>query len=310
VFPVSDRAFDVREVLSEEAKRHGVTVFFGQKVQEVLCKSPGFMVAISSQEICTDKVIMATGGISYPNTGSTGDGLRMAEALGHTIVPPRPALVPLVTVETWPGSLAGISMDRVTISTRPKDRKVTEFGAILFTQDGIGGPVVLNLSRHLTDYLPSPQNPIPVYVDLMPMKADDELERQAIQWSQVSPKKTIVHWVAGLVPRRLAALLVGQAGCPEDLQASQWSKEHRRRLVKVIKALELHIVATRPMAEATVTRGGVDTRQIDPKTMESRICPGLFFAGEVLDVDGPCGGYNLQVCWSTGALAGRSAAGP
>jgi predicted Rossmann fold flavoprotein len=265
-------------------------------------------VVITGREICADKVVLASGGLSYPDTGSTGDGLRMAEALGHTIIPPRPALVPLVTQENWPGSLAGVSVDRVTVSARPHGRKVAESGAMLFTQDGIGGPAILNLSRHLTDCLPNRTDPIQVHVDLVPAMSDDDLERRARQWAQASPKKTIGQVLADLVPRRLAAVVAGQAGGAGDLQTCQLTKEARRRLVAVLKTLELHIVGTRPMAEATVMRGGVDAGQIEPKTMESRICPGLFFAGEVIDVDGPCGGYNLQICWSTGALAGRSAA--
>jgi len=308
VFPATDRAKDVREVLLEEAQRHGVTILYGRKVLEVLLRPPTLAAVTARQEICADKVVLASGGLSYPDTGSTGDGLRMAEILGHTLIPPRPALVPLVTQEKWPGSLAGVSVDRVTVSARPHGRKVAESGAMLFTQDGIGGPSILNLSRHLTDYLPNRTDPIQVHVDLVPAMSDDDLEGRALQWAQASPKKTIGQVLADLVPRRLAALVAGQAGCAGDLQACQLTKEARRRLVAVLKALELHIVGTRPMAEATITRGGVDVGQIDPKTMESRVCAGLFFAGEVIDVDGPCGGYNLQICWSTGALAGRSAA--
>ena len=307
VFPVTDRAEDVRVVLLEEARRHGVTILYGRKVGSISREGIGLAVRAGKEAFSAGKVILATGGLSYPQTGSTGDGLRMADALGHKIVTPRPALAPLVTQEKWPGSLAGVSVDRVTMWTRPEGRKITESGALLFTQDGIGGPAVMNLSRFLTDLLPNRQNPIVVGVDLLSSLREGDLEMEILQRAQVGPKKTIAHLLAGLVPRRLAAALVGQAGCPEDLQASQLSKENRRRLVKVLKALELHIVSTRPMAEATITRGGILTSEIDPKSMESKVCPGLFFAGEVIDVDGPCGGYNLQMCWSTGALAGRSA---
>lgn len=168
VFPATDRAKDVREVLLEEARRHGVTIFYGRKVLEVLRRPPALAAVTASREICADKVVLASGGLSYPDTGSTGDGLRMAEVLGHTLIPPRPALVPLVTQEKWPGSLAGVSVDRVTVSARPRGRRVAESGAMLFTQDGIGGPSILNLSRHLTDYLPNRRDPIQVQVDLVP----------------------------------------------------------------------------------------------------------------------------------------------
>ena len=187
------------------------------------------------------------------------------------------------------------------------DRRTCESGALLFTSDGIGGPVVLNLSRHLTELLPNHADPVKVSIDLLPASTEDGLERQVLRWTQTQPRRTLAGLLADLVPRRLAEVLTRQAGCPGDLRISHLSKENRRGLVKTLKALQLHIVATRPMAEATITRGGVATDQIDPKTMQSRLCPGLFFAGEVIDVDGPCGGYNLQACWATGALAGVSA---
>jgi hypothetical protein len=308
VFPTTDRAADVRDALVREAQRRGVKIVCGQRGVGVLCGPPGFAVTAERQEIRADRVILASGGLSYPGTGSTGEGLRIASALGHGIVEPRPALVPLVTRETWPGSLSGLSLDPVVISARPQGPRVSLAGAMLFTQDGIGGPVVLNLSRHLTDLLPNHQDPVEVRVDLVPGTGVEEMERQALQWSQVSPKKTIQHILSDLLPKRLAGVLAGQAGCADGLQACQLTKETRKRLLALLKSLDLHVEACRPMAEATVTRGGVDTGQIDPKTLESKVCKGLFFAGEVMDVDGPCGGYNLQICWSTGALAGRSAA--
>ncbi len=179
---------------------------------------------------------------------------------------------------------------------------------MVFTQNGIGGPVVLDLSRRLADLLPSVEEPIAVHLDLMASQTAEEVEQQILRWSQISPKRGVQHLIEDWVPKRLAAVLAAQAACPADLQACQLTKEARKRLLAVLKSLPIHVEATRPMAEATITRGGVDTGQVDPKTMESRVCKGLFFAGEVLDVDGPCGGYNLQICWSTGALAGRRAA--
>jgi len=307
-FPGSGRAVRVRDALLGEARHRGVTILYGRRVEEVLRKPGlGFLIKTAHEVIQASRVILATGGLSYPQTGSTGHGLQIAQSLGHTIVQPRPALVPLVTAETWPGHLAGVSIGSATVTAKLAGRRICQTGALLFTRDGIGGPVVLNLSRDLTELLPNAADPVKISIDLLPAHPEDGLERQVLRWAQVHPRKALAGQVADLVPRRLAEVLTRQAGCPGDLRISHLSKENRRELVRTLKALELHIVATRPMAEATITRGGVATDQIDPKTMQSRLCLGLFFTGEVLDVDGPCGGYNLQVCWSTGALAGISA---
>jgi predicted Rossmann fold flavoprotein len=308
VFPVTNRAGDVRDTLVREAASRGVKILYGHKVMGILSKPPGFAARVNEQEIAGDCVILASGGLSYPATGSTGEGLGFASALGHRIVAPRPALVPLVTQERWPGTLSGIAMERVLVSCRCQGRKVSLTGSMIFTQNGIGGPVVLDLSRHLADLLPSVEDPIAVHLDLLAPRTAEDVEQQVLRWSQISPKRGVRHLLEDWLPKRLAAVLADQAGCPTDLQACQLTKEARKGLVLVLKFLPLHVEATRPMAEATVTRGGVDTSQVDPKTLESRVCKGLFFAGEVLDVDGPCGGYNLQISWSTGALAGRCAA--
>jgi predicted Rossmann fold flavoprotein len=308
VFPVTNRAADVRDALVREAAAKGAKILYGRKAMGILSKPPGFSVRVNEQEISGDCVILASGGLSYPATGSTGEGLGFASALGHRIVEPRPALVPLVAQERWPGALSGIAMERVVVSCRCGGRRISLAGSMIFTQNGIGGPVVLDLSRHLTDLLPSVGAPIEVHLDLAASLTAQEVEQQILRWSQVSPKRGVQHLLGDWLPKRLAAVLADQAACPGDLQACQLTKEARKRLVLVLKSLALHVEATRPMPEATVTRGGIDTSQVDPKTLESRVCKGLFFAGEVLDVDGPCGGYNLQICWSTGALAGRSAA--
>jgi len=302
------RATAVRDVLLGEARRLGVQVLYGRAVDRVL-QDPagGFLLRTSGQTVRTRRLVLATGGLSYPHTGSTGQGLRMAQALGHTLVRPRPALVPLVTAETWPPRLAGLSIGPVRVRAKCAARRVSETGDLVFTQDGIGGPAVLNLSRHLTDSLSDEQDSVEISIDLLPDVPEDAVERQILQWAQTHPKKTVTGQVAAWVPRRLAEVLAHLAGCPADLRVSHLGRDHRRGLVQAIKALGLHIVATRPMAEATITRGGVATDQIDPKTMQSRLCAGLFFAGEMIDVDGPCGGYNLQICWSTGALAGAAA---
>jgi hypothetical protein len=223
-------------------------------------------------------------------------------------------LVPLVTRESWPGELAGASLEDVRISAVVEGRKVVATGPMMFTDDGIGGPAVLDLSRLLTDYLPNEKNPtcqtglIEIYIDAIPGASEQELDKQIRERIAANPKKTVVGILAFFLPKRVAITLCGQFNFDAGLLGSELKKNVRKRLVRLLKALPLSVVSTCPLNEAIVTRGGVSIEQIQPKTMESKICPGLFFAGEVLDVDGPCGGYNLQMCWSTGALAGREAA--
>jgi hypothetical protein len=314
VFPVTDRASDVRDVLVKCAKSRGVHFYFGKSVKCVVREGDSFAIHTAGEIIFAKKMIIATGGLSWSQTGSTGDGYRLARELGHRIIEPRASLVPLVTRESWPGELAGASLEDVRISAVVEGRKVVATGPMMFTDDGIGGPAVLDLSRLLTDYLPNEKNPtcqtglIEIYIDAIPGASEQELDKQIRERIAANPKKTVVGILAFFLPKRVAITLCGQFNFDAGLLGSELKKNVRKRLVRLLKALPLSVVSTCPLNEAIVTRGGVSIEQIQPKTMESKICPGLFFAGEVLDVDGPCGGYNLQMCWSTGALAGREAA--
>jgi hypothetical protein len=306
VFSASGRASEVRDALVGRAKALGVQFLYGSRV--VGCsKEAGSFVVRAQERIEADRLIIATGGLSWPQTGSTGDGYNFARQLGHSIVETRASLVPLVTAETWPGQLAGTAVQEARLSTRINNKKLTTAGAMIFTDDGIGGPAVLDMSWYLTDHLPSAETPIDITLDLTPYAKETELEAQVSERISENVKKKVANVLADFVPKRLSAVLCRQGGCDDELPAGQLRKDVRKRLVRMIKALPLSIVRTRPIAEATVTRGGVSINEIDPKTMESKLCPGLFFAGEVLDADGPCGGYNLQACWSTGTLAGFSA---
>jgi predicted Rossmann fold flavoprotein len=286
----------------------------GRGVERIEKRDNGFAVFTGREIITAQKVIIATGGLSYPQTGSTGDGYKLAKAIGHTIIEQRPALVPFVAAEKWYADLAGTSLDNVTISAmvdkKPFDsaqgRKVSVKGPMIFTQDGIGGPAVLDLSRLLADYLPA-QKPVGIAVDVVPVMNETKLEEYLIDQLSQHSRKIIINVLFDLVPKKLAGLLCRQAGVAETT-GSQLKKEERRKVIQLLKKLPLSITATRPIDEATITRGGVSTNEIDPKTMQSKICPGLYFAGEVIDADGPCGGYNLQICWSTAALAGKSVA--
>jgi predicted Rossmann fold flavoprotein len=306
VFPVTDSAGDVRDVLLAEAKRLGVRFIFSAKVQGITKHGEHFAISSESQNISTEKIIIATGGLSYSPTDSTGNGYKFARHLGHTIIEPRASLVPLVTLEKWPGELAGVSLKNVKITTTTS-KKVFAAGALLFTHDGISGPAALDLSRLITDFLPSNERPVKVFIDLTSDTGKAELEKIILKQISEHPKKTIVNILGEIIPRRIAQILCRLLNLPDNLYANQLSKDMRKKLLHLLKAMSLSIVRTRPIAEAIVTRGGVNVTEIEPKTMESKICPGLFFAGEVIDVDGPCGGYSLQMCWSIGALAGNSA---
>ena len=317
VFPVSERARldspasqarragDVRDALLGRCQELGVQFIFGRGVERIEKHDNGFAVFTGREIITAQKVIIATGGASYPTTGSTGDGYKLAKSLGHTIIEPRPALVPLAAKEKWLGELAGASLDNVAISAMVEKKRVAVSGPIVFTQDGVGGPAVLDLSRLLTDYLPA-QKPIEIAVDVIPAMNESKLDEYLIGHLSQHSRKIIINVLFDLVPKKLAGLLCRQAGVT-DATGSQLKKDQRRKVIQLLKKLPLSITATRPIAEATITRGGVSTAEIDPKTMQSKICPGLFFAGEVIDADGPCGGYNLQICWSSAVLSGKSA---
>jgi predicted Rossmann fold flavoprotein len=308
VFPITERARDVRNLLMREAKKLGVHFKFGNPVKNVLQDAQGFSIRTSEANIHAHRVIIATGGISYPQTGSTGDGYKFARHLGHTIIPPKPAIIPLITTEKWPSDLAGTLLQDVKISTTITGRKIATTGPMLFTDDGIGGPAVLDLSRFLTDYLPNKAKPIRISIDLLRSITESELQIGILQQIQAHHKKTIANILAVFIPRRLTTVLCNQSRCDSDLTANQLSKQIRAKLLHSLKALQLSVIGTRSIAEAVITHGGVSISEIDPKIIQSKLCPGLFFAGEVMDIDGPCGGYNLHIAFATAALAGKSAA--
>lgn len=308
VFPASDRADDVRDALVNRAKKLGVNFLYDKRAAKITKQADTFIIHTPKEPVRAEKVIIATGGLSWPKTGCTGDGYRFARSFGHNITQTRASLVPLVSLEDWPGQLAGTSVENVKISARINNKKIATAGAIIFTDDGIGGPAVLDMSRQLTDYLDAEKSPIEITLDFAPNVEQSAFDKGLTELLNNNPKKKIVNILAEFVPKRIGIFLCKRVGCDEELAAGRLKKDVRKKLIADVKALPLSIVRTRDIAEATVTRGGISLKEIEPKTMESKICPGLFFAGEVLDVDGPCGGYNLQICFSTGALAASAAA--
>lgn len=310
VFPITDQASDVRNILVAEAIKLGARIRYQSRVENVVAMQNGFAIRTENGQISASRVILATGGLSWPQTGSTGDGFRFAAELGHVVVPPKPALVPLVTQEPWVSELAGVSLANVKLRTTVDAHALAAVGNMLFTQRGIGGPAAQDLSRHLTDALSEGAHSISIEIDILPGLSEQQLDKQLQRELQAQAKKNVANVLSEHLSfaKQFSQTLCRLAGCDREEQAGQLPGEKRRQLVRTIKRLPLSITGTEPIAKATVTRGGVSRDEIDPKSMESKIRPGLFFAGEVIDLDGPCGGYNLQMCWSTGALAGRSAA--
>jgi len=308
VFPWSDRSGDVLAALMKEARELGAVFRTRTTVRSVALGEAGFLVEADEGQYRSSALVLATGGLSMRRTGSTGDGFLFAESLGHTVTPLRPSLVPLVTGDTWPGEIAGLSLRNVRLTARPAGSRVHRFGEMLFTHQGIGGPIVLEVSRFLTDPLHSGEGPIPAEIDLKPALDERQLDARLLREIDQGPRRALGSVLDTLMPRSLADVFSSRFGFNASQPVSHLTRIERVRLRTLLKALPLSITGTGPIEDALVTRGGVALDEIAPKTMGSRIVPGLFFAGEIMDMDGDCGGYNLHMCWATGRLAGRSAA--
>jgi len=308
VFPKSYKAEDVNNALIREAKKLKVKFVHNKPVRDISKSENGFLIQTKDEQYSAQKLIIATGGVSYPQTGSTGDGYRFAKNLGHTITEPKASLVPLIAREEWTSKLAGTSIANMKISANIENKKITTLGALVFTHNGIGGPAAQDMSRYLTDFLPARKNPIGITLDLVPDLKIENIENKIIQLIDENPKKKIENILAEFLPKRVVSIVCELAGCDSDTPSAQLKKAVRKKIANAIKAMPLSVVRTKAIEEATVTRGGVNLSEINPKTMESKVCENLYFAGEVIDADGPCGGYSLQICWSTGALAGTCAA--
>ncbi|HOO90057.1 MAG TPA: aminoacetone oxidase family FAD-binding enzyme, partial [Syntrophales bacterium] len=255
-----------------------------------------------------DAVIVATGGVSYPTTGSTGDGYRLAQSAGHSIVPVRPALVPLETAGDVASRLQGLSMRNVNISVLVDGKKRNEaFGEMLFTHFGLSGPVILSLSGGIRDVLDLGGR-VAVSIDLKPALDEHKLDERLLRDLDAYGKRTFRTLLGDLLPAKLIPVCITATDIPPDRRGHQITARERRRLLVWLKNFRLEVTGTRPLTEAIVTAGGVNTNEIDPRTMASRLVGGLYFAGEVMDIDADTGGYNLQAAFSTGWLAGRSAA--
>jgi hypothetical protein len=324
VFPVSEDAQHVVEALVRWAISQGVDLRIRSRVTQLerdgerivgvnFAESPSASGASESSGrdarsvLNAESVVLATGGASYPGTGSTGDGYRLAASVGHTIVPIRPALVPIQTAGDTAGRLQGLSLHNVRASVLLDGHIQDEaFGEMLFTHFGLSGPIILTLSRGIVDALQA-QRQVSISIDLKPALDDEKLDRRLLRDLDQHGNQHYHTLLKGLLPRKLIPVCIEQTAIPDDKPGNQITAEERERLRRWLKDFRFEVVGHRSFDQAIVTAGGVATGEIDPRTMASRLVDGLYFAGEIIDVDGDTGGYNLQAAFSTGWLAGRTA---
>lgn len=318
VFPASGEAQEVTDALVRRARDQGVTLHTGSKVERLLIEGKrvvGVQLSPSSSRTGESNsvgrtyraasVIIATGGASYPATGSTGNGYRLAKSAGHTIVPVRPALVPLETAGDIATRLQGLSLRNVTARVWVSGKKQTEaMGEMLFTDFGLSGPIILSLSRHVVDTLRLGRKVV-LSIDLKPALEDRKLDARLLRDLDEKGKQNFRTLLKGLLPGQLIPVCIDYTGISPDKMGHQITASERKRLRTWLKDFRLDITGYRPFTEAIITAGGVDTREVDPRTMASRLVKGLYFAGEILDVEADTGGYNLQAAFSTGWVAGQ-----
>lgn len=307
VFPATEKASDVTRTLTRLMQQAGVDIRLNTKVQDILVEDGQVQGVVTRQgeRLSAGQVILATGGQSYPVTGSDGDGYRLAEKLGHTVLPPTPVLSALVSDAQWVRRLQGLSLKNVTLTLQSgKKRLYRGQGEMLFTHFGISGPLVLEMSCHLPEKLAEARVELNLKPALTPEQLDARLQREFA----AQHRKQLRNVLPSLLPGRLAEEFPALAGVNGEAVCGQITKEDREKILHTLQCLVIPLTGLRPLAEAIVTRGGVSVREVSPSTMESKLIRGLYFAGELLDVDAHTGGYNLQIAWSTGAAAGRAAA--
>jgi len=302
VFPVSDKSSDVIKAFQKYLDHMGAEVLLNSRVSHVYMEDNIFMVVLTTGEkMQFDRLVIATGGASYPATGSEGDGYKMARAFGHTVTELKPSLVPIELEEPWLKDLMGLSLKNVTLRAY-SDKKLIheEFGEMIFTHFGISGPIVLTMSNHINRLKNKPV----LTLDLKPALDDETLDNRLLRDFQEYKNKQLKNALNDLLPQKLIPLIIQVSGIYPEKTVHQITREERSKLLEAIKAFPLQFKGFRPLDEAIVTSGGIKVQEVNPSTMESRIVPGLYFAGEIIDIDALTGGYNLQIAYSTGYLAG------
>lgn len=308
VFPESDKSIDIANAIYDKAKLSGVKFLQGRATKLIVENGGIKGVETEKETILADRVIVATGGVSYPQTGSTGDGYKLAEKVGHTIIPLKPSLVPIETREKWCRDLMGLTLKNISITVIDLEsyREIyKDFGEMLFTHFGVSGPVILSASSHMRD---AKAGKYQIHIDLKPALNYDKLDLRVLRDISEFSNKGMSNALTKLLPKALIPVVLRLADIPFELKANQLRSEKRADLINILKNLPLTFEAFRPIEEAIITSGGVSTKEINPKTMESKLIKGLYFAGEIIDVDAYTGGFNLQIAFSTGRLAGEAAA--
>jgi predicted Rossmann fold flavoprotein len=311
VFPASDKAQDVSDALLNILKDLEVKILTNREVRKILVKDElvqGIKLS-TGEELKADKIILATGGKSYPVTGSTGDGYKLAEELGHTITKIKPSLIPLVSKSEECPKLQGLSLRNVGVKLKNNDKVIYEdFGEMLFTHYGVSGPVILSSSAHLVRYKNIDEllknGSIKLNIDLKPALSEEKLDLRILRDFEEVKNKEFKNSLDKLLPQKLIPVVIEKTKINPYKRVNEITKEERLRIVKTLKCFEITINGVRPIEEAIITSGGVSIKEINPKTMESKIVKGLYFAGEIIDVDAFTGGFNLQIAWSTGYTAG------
>lgn len=311
VFPVSDRAISVLDALLRILKKLDVHILANSKVENIIVDA-GEVKGIrldNGKEIYAEKVILATGGKSYPVTGSTGDGYKLAKELGHTVTNIKPSLIPLTSSGMECGQLQGLSLRNVSIELKDNDKVIyKDFGEMLFTHYGVSGPVILSASAHLIRYKNVDEllksNSIKLEIDLKPALTEEKLDLRILRDFEEIKNKEFKNSLDKLLPQKLIPVVMEKTKINPYKRVNEITKEERQRIVKTLKCFEISINGIRPIEEAIITSGGISTKEINPKTMESKIVKGLYFAGEIIDLDALTGGFNLQIAWSTGYTAG------
>lgn len=305
VFPVSDRSHDVANAL-ERAYAHAGGRVVHAAATDILTHDGAVSAVVTTEgTIDCDAAVICTGGLSYPLTGSTGDGYRLARQLGHTVTPTRPSLVPLESDDPWCAEMQGFSLRNVTLTVYDEQNKViySDLGEMLFTHFGVSGPLVLSASAHMRDFS---QHKYRLSIDLKPALDEKKLDARILRDFQKYANRDFKNALYDLAGHAMIPVLVRLSGIPEDTKVNAITREQRHKLVELFKHFPVSVTGTRPIDEAIITSGGVSLKEVNPRTMGSKLVPGLYFAGEVLDLDAYTGGFNLQIAWSTGYVAGSA----
>lgn len=308
IFPESEKAKDVQELFLRLIKKNKITLLTGCKISNISLKEKKIdKINLEKGEVKARNYLICTGGLSYPQTGSTGDGYKWVKEMGHTIIKPEPALTPVVVKEEWVKELEGLSLKNVSISIYQNNKKKDEwFGEALFTDFGMSGPIILDMSKSIGKLLA--EGDVDLFIDFKPALDFDMLDKRILRDLEEQKNRAIKNILPDLLPQKMIPVILDLAKIYPEKKGNSITKDERKKLRLLLKQFPLKIKSLLGFNKAIITSGGVALNEVNPKTMRSRIIDNLYFAGEILDLDGPTGGYNLQVCWSTGYLAGENAA--